>query len=34
LNLPDPVAGWSPERSVRFGESVINAIYSVIDMLR
>ncbi len=33
-NLPDPVFGWSPERSARFGESVINAIFSVVDQLR
>ncbi len=33
-NLPDPVTGWSAERSVRFGESVLNPILSIVDDLR
>lgn len=33
-NLPNPVTGWSPERSAIFGESVINVILSVVDVLR
>ena len=33
-NLPNPVTGWSPERSAIFGESVLNVILSVVDVLR
>lgn len=33
-NLPDPVSGWSPGRSSRFGESMVGAVFSVIDLLR
>lgn len=33
-NLPDPIAGWSAERSALFGESVLNPILGVINKLR
>ena len=33
-NLPNPVTGWSPERSAILGESVLNVILSVVDDLR
>ncbi|MDE5419382.1 M14-type cytosolic carboxypeptidase [Labilibaculum sp. DW002] len=33
-DLPDPEFGWSPERSILFGESVLQPIYSVVDNLR
>jgi murein tripeptide amidase MpaA len=32
--MPDPIYGWSPQRSVRFGESVLNAILENADILR
>ncbi len=32
-NLPDPVYGWSPERSMLFGESVLNPILYVVREL-
>ena len=31
---PDPVYGWSPERSKVFGASVLNAIWESVDYLR
>ena len=33
-NLPDPVFGWSPERSEKLGESVLDVILRVVDDLR
>ncbi|MEA3445832.1 MAG: M14-type cytosolic carboxypeptidase [Bacteroidota bacterium] len=33
-NLPDPTTGWSPERSYKFGESVLYPILAVVDDLR
>ncbi|UCG27019.1 MAG: hypothetical protein JSV24_08565 [Bacteroidales bacterium] len=33
-NLPDPKYGWSPERSIKLGESLINAILCIADDLR
>ena len=32
-DTPQPVQGWSPERSIKLGSSVIDAIYSVVDDL-
>nr|NQU92934.1 carboxypeptidase family protein [Bacteroidota bacterium] len=32
-NLPDPVFGWSPERSVKLGESLVDVIYRIVDDL-
>ena len=33
-NLPDTVYGWSPERSEKFGASVIDVIWRIVDKLR
>ncbi|MFA9372466.1 MAG: M14-type cytosolic carboxypeptidase [Labilibaculum antarcticum] len=33
-DLPDPEYGWSPERSILFGESVLQPIYQVVNHLR
>ncbi len=33
-NMPDPVSGWSPERSMILGESVLQAIHSIFPKLR
>ncbi len=33
-DLPDFDFGWSPERSILLGESVLQPIYSVVDILR
>ncbi|TEW56203.1 hypothetical protein E2R68_03680 [Psychromonas sp. RZ22] len=33
-NLPDPTMGWSPERSVKFGEASLVAMLAVVDDLR
>jgi murein tripeptide amidase MpaA len=33
-NLPDPVFGWSPERSSKFGESIVDVMLRVVDDLR
>ena len=33
-NLPDPVFGWSPERSANFGESIVDVTLRVVDDLR
>jgi len=33
-DLPDPEYGWSPERSILFGESVLQPIYKVVNHLR
>lgn len=33
-NLPDPATGWSPERSIRFGEASLVAMLAVVDELR
>lgn len=32
-NLPDPIFGWSPERSEKLGESLINTLLLVVDDL-
>jgi murein tripeptide amidase MpaA len=32
-NLPDPIAGWSPERSLKFGKSLINTLLLIINDL-
>jgi murein tripeptide amidase MpaA len=32
--MPDPIYGWSPQRSIRFGESVLNALLQIVDKLR
>jgi murein tripeptide amidase MpaA len=34
LNLPDTIFGWSPERAIKFGASILNSILFVIDDLR
>ncbi len=34
INLPDPVFGWSPERSMQLGEDVLVAIRAVVSGLR
>lgn len=31
--LPNPITGWSAERSIRFGESVLNPIYYIVNDL-
>ena len=33
-NLPDPKHGWSPERSIKLGESLINVLLDIVDDLR
>ncbi|AQS35993.1 putative carboxypeptidase [Shewanella psychrophila] len=33
-NLADPMAGWSPERSIYLGEASLTAMLSVVDELR
>lgn len=33
-NLPDPMMGWSPERSIRLGEASLIAMLAVVDELR
>ncbi|QSX28466.1 M14 family metallopeptidase [Shewanella cyperi] len=33
-NLPDPLVGWSPERSVYLGEASLLAMLAVVDKLR
>lgn len=33
-DLPDPEFGWSPERSILFGESILHPIFQVVDQLR
>ncbi len=33
-DLPDPEFGWSPERSILFGESILHPILQVVDQLR
>jgi len=33
-NLPDPVFGWSPERAIKFGASILNSILYIADDLR
>lgn len=32
--MPDPIYGWSPQRSVRFGRSMLNVILEIADILR
>ena len=33
-DLPDPEAGWSPERSMRLGASALEAVLKVVPGLR
>ena len=33
-NLPDPMMGWSPERSIKLGEASLVAMLAVVDELR
>jgi len=33
-NLPDPMMGWSPERSIKLGEASLVAMLAVVDDLR
>jgi murein tripeptide amidase MpaA len=33
-NMPDPMAGWSPERSIYLGEASLTAMLAVVDNLR
>ncbi|RTR38820.1 hypothetical protein EKG38_11720 [Shewanella canadensis] len=33
-NMPDPMAGWSPERSIYLGEASLTAMLAVVDELR
>jgi len=32
-NIPDEIMGWSPERSMKLGESVVNVLLSIVDDL-
>ncbi len=32
-NIPDPIFGWSSERSIKLGESLVNALHSIVDDL-
>ncbi|PID88241.1 MAG: hypothetical protein CSB06_02040, partial [Bacteroidia bacterium] len=32
--MPNPQYGWSPERSMHFGKSVLNSVLDVVDLLR
>ena len=32
-NIPDPIFGWSPERSIKLGESLVNTLFSLVDEL-
>lgn len=32
-NIPDQLMGWSPERSIKLGESLVNALLSIVDDL-
>ncbi len=32
-NLPDPIVGWSAERSTKLGESLVNTLLSIVDDL-
>ncbi|WP_394147161.1 M14-type cytosolic carboxypeptidase [Shewanella atlantica] len=33
-NMPDPMSGWSPERSIYLGEASLTAMLAVVDELR
>jgi murein tripeptide amidase MpaA len=33
-DLPEPECGWSPERSILFGESILHPVLQVVDQLR
>jgi len=33
-NMPDPIQGWSPERSAHLGQSVLNAVLNICEDLR
>ncbi len=33
-NMPDPIQGWSPERSAHLGQSVLNVVLNICDELR
>lgn len=32
-NIPDPIVGWSAERSIKLGESLVNTLLSIVDDL-
>ena len=32
-NIPDPIMGWSAERSIKLGESLVSTMFSVVDNL-
>ena len=32
-NIPDPITGWSEERSIKLGESLVNTLLSIVDDL-
>ena len=32
-NIPDSITGWSAERSIKLGESLVNTLYSIVDDL-
>ncbi len=32
-NMPDFITGWSAERSIKLGESLVNSLYSIVDDL-
>ncbi|MBI9052808.1 MAG: hypothetical protein JEY96_03265 [Bacteroidales bacterium] len=32
-NIPDPIVGWSSERSIKLGESLVNTLLSIVDDL-
>ena len=32
-NIPDPIVGWSAERSTKLGESLVNTLLSIVDDL-
>ena len=31
-NAPDPIVGWSPQKSVDFGQSSLTAIYNYLQI--
>jgi len=32
-NIPDSIVGWSPERSIKLGESLVNNLFGIVDDL-
>lgn len=32
-NIPDPITGWSVERSIKLGESLVSTLLSIVDDL-